>query len=84
MVSRTFLLARIRRDLFILSITGTNSSMSKSIDVYTYLSINFSSPMNVDRRHVFCIQELYQYALFHRTDISLYTPPCLQAQITAL
>lgn len=62
-------LARIQRDMFNLFITSTNSPISKNIDVYTYLSINFRSPMNVDRRHVFCIQELYQYTLFHRTDI---------------
>jgi len=69
MVPRAYLLARIQRDLFNLSITSTNNPISKSTDVYIYLSINFRSPMNVERRHVFCIQELYQYTLFHRTDI---------------
>jgi hypothetical protein len=69
MASRPVLLTRIQRDLCHLSITSTDNPILKSIDVYTYLSINFSLPMNVDRRHVFCSQELYQYKLFHGIDI---------------
>jgi hypothetical protein len=62
-------LARIQRDLYHLSITNTDNPILKSIDVYTYLSINVRLPMIVDRRHVYCSQELYQYTLFHSTDI---------------